>query len=76
VPTVWWRANTLKNQGYNLEHNYGHGDKNLSYNMYLLTLLVFYFHQIFELTDGFTKLAGFRLALKPIYGKTLERAQE
>jgi hypothetical protein len=44
--------NTLKNQGYHLEHNYGHGDKNLSYNMYILTLLAFYFHQIFELTDG------------------------
>lgn len=44
--------NTLKNQGYSIEHNYGHGKKNLSYNMYLLTLLAFYFHQIFELTDG------------------------
>jgi len=44
--------NTLKNQGYNLEHNYGHGKKNLSHNIYLLTLLAFYFHQIFELTDG------------------------
>ena len=44
--------NTLKNQGYHIEHNYGHGNKNLSFNMYLLTLLAFYFHQIFELTDG------------------------
>jgi len=44
--------NTLKNQGYHLTHNYGHGNKNLSYNMYLLTLIAFYFHQIFELTDG------------------------
>jgi hypothetical protein len=44
--------NTLKNQGYYIEHNYGHGKKNLSYNMYLLTLLAFYFHQVFELTDG------------------------
>lgn len=44
--------NTLKNQGYTIEHNYGHGEKHLSYNMYLLTLLAFYFHQIFELTDG------------------------
>lgn len=44
--------NTLKNQGYYIEHNYGHGKKHLSYNMYLLTLLAFYFHQIFELTDG------------------------
>ena len=32
--------------------NYGHGKKYLSNNMYLLTLLAFYFHQILELTDG------------------------
>lgn len=44
--------NTLKNQGYCIEHNYGHGKLHLSYNMYLLTLLAFFFHQIFELTDG------------------------
>lgn len=43
--------NTLKNQGYHLEHNFGHGKKHLSHNMYLLTLLSFYFHQIFELSD-------------------------
>lgn len=44
--------NTLKNQGYYIEHNYGHGKQYLSYSMYLLTLLAFYFHQIFELTDA------------------------
>ncbi len=44
--------NSLKNQGYHLEHNYGHGNKHLSYNMYLLTILAFFFHQVFELTDG------------------------
>jgi hypothetical protein len=43
--------NTLKNQGYHLEHNYGHGEENLSYNFYLLTLLAFLFHQVFELCD-------------------------
>ena len=43
--------NTLKNQGYNLTHNYGYGDQHLSFNMYLLTILAFTFHQIFELTD-------------------------
>ena len=43
--------NTLKNQGYNLEHNYGHGSAHLAFNFYLLTLLAFLFHQIFELTD-------------------------
>jgi hypothetical protein len=43
--------NSLKNQGYELTHNYGHGKEYLSDNMYILTLLAFYFHQIFELTD-------------------------
>jgi len=43
--------NVMKNHGYYMEHNYGHGKKNLCYNFYLLTLLAFYFHQIFELTD-------------------------
>jgi hypothetical protein len=44
--------NSLKNQGYELTHNYGHGKAHLSLNMYLLTLLAFTFHQVFELTDG------------------------
>lgn len=43
--------NTLKNQGYHIEHNYGHGSKHLCFNFYLLTLIAFYVHQIFELTD-------------------------
>ncbi len=43
--------NTLKNQGYYIEHNYGHGSGNLCFNFYLFTLIAFYFHQIFELTD-------------------------
>lgn len=43
--------NTLKNQGYHLEHNFGHGSQNLSMNFFLLNLLAFYMHQIFELTD-------------------------
>ena len=43
--------NTLKNQGYHLNHNFGHGKKNLSYNFFLLNVLAFFAHQIFELTD-------------------------
>ena len=43
--------NTLKNQGYHLNHNFGHGKKNHSHTMYLLILLAFFFHQIFELCD-------------------------
>ncbi|MFH2031062.1 MAG: transposase [Bacteroidota bacterium] len=43
--------NTLKNHGYELAHNYGHGQKNLSYNFFLLNLLAFFIHEIFSLTD-------------------------
>ena len=43
--------NTLKNHGYNIEHNYGHGSNNLCYNMYNFTLLAFTMHQIHQLTD-------------------------
>ena len=44
--------NTLKNQGYHLEHNFGHGSQYLSEALFLLNLLAFFFHQIFELLDG------------------------
>ena len=43
--------NSLKNQGYNITHNYGHGSNNLCYNMYNFTLLAFTMHQIHQLTD-------------------------
>lgn len=51
-----WRVenecfNTLKNNGYELTHNYGHGKENLCFNFYVLTLLSFLSHQILELTD-------------------------
>jgi hypothetical protein len=43
--------NTLKNHGYNMEHNYGHGSDNLGYNIYNMILLAFTMHQIHQLTD-------------------------
>ncbi len=43
--------NTLKNQGYHLEHNFGHGKEHLSEAFFLLNLLAFLFHQIHELVD-------------------------
>lgn len=43
--------NTLKNQGYNAEHNYGHGTQYASFNFLLFILLAFFVHQIFELSD-------------------------
>jgi len=43
--------NTLKNQGYHIEHNFGHGQQHLSMIFFVLNLLAFYIHQILELTD-------------------------
>ena len=43
--------NTLKNQGYHIEHNFGHGKMHLSMVFFLLNLLAFYVHQILDLTD-------------------------
>ncbi len=44
--------NTLKNHGYHLEHNFGHGKNNLSEVFFILNLLAFFIHQIFQLSDG------------------------
>jgi len=41
--------NTLKNQGYCLEHNYGHGEQNLSVVLALLMMLVFLVDQTQQL---------------------------
>lgn len=44
--------NTLKNQGYNFEHNFGHGNKNLCSIMATLLMLAFFIDQICELLDN------------------------
>lgn len=49
--------NTLKNQGYNLEHNYGHGKKYLATNFALLTLLAFLVDQIAQVLDYYFQKA-------------------
>jgi len=41
--------NTLKNQGYHFEHNYGHGHQNLSVVLAMLMLLAFLVDQIQQL---------------------------
>jgi hypothetical protein len=43
--------NVQKNHGYELEHNYGHGKKNLAMVFYLLNLLAFLTHKIIERGD-------------------------
>ncbi len=44
--------NVHKNGGYELEHNYDHGKKNLSMVFYLLNLLAFVSHLILELGES------------------------
>jgi hypothetical protein len=43
--------NVLKNYGYHLEHNYGHGKQYLSAILVMLNLLAFLLHTILDLTD-------------------------
>jgi hypothetical protein len=43
--------NVHKNHGYELEHNYGHGQQTLSMIFYLLNLLAFVAHAIVEMGD-------------------------
>jgi hypothetical protein len=43
--------NTLKNRGYHLAHNFGHGKKYLSQLMLTLNLLAFLFHTVLDIGD-------------------------
>ncbi|MBX7232669.1 MAG: transposase [Bdellovibrionales bacterium] len=56
--------NTLKNQGYEFEHNFGHGYKNLSSNFAHLMMLAFLVDQLQEL-----KCKVFQTALAKVFGK-------
>lgn len=44
--------NTLKNHGYNLTHNYGHGQQFLSSLLACLMIIAFAFHTVLDLTQG------------------------
>lgn len=58
--------NSLKNQGYEFEHNFGHGYKNLSVNMSYLMMLAFLFDQLSELS-----CKHFQKALQERFGKRI-----
>ena len=50
--------NTLKNQGYCLEHNYGHGSQHLHFAFTMLIFLAYLFHELLKLVnqDGLSQL--------------------
>ena len=56
--------NTLKNQGYKFEHNYGHGKKNLSTIFAMLMMLAFLIDQTQQMCCGL-----FQEALKKFHAK-------
>lgn len=60
--------NVQKNHGYELEHNYGHGKKNLSIVFYLLNLLAFITHKIIERGDRlYQKCREGRISLREMW---------
>jgi len=57
--------NVLKNNGYNLEHNFGHGKQNLAAILVTLNLLAFAFHTACDIGDDLWRVA--RAKLGPRY---------
>jgi hypothetical protein len=61
--------NTLKNQGYNFEHNYGHGYRNLASVLAVMMILAFLIDQIQQGFDSVFQKLWKGLGAKPNYGK-------
>lgn len=49
---------TQKTKGYNLEHNYGHGEANLAAVLATMNLLAFAMHTVADLVDAAWKMAS------------------
>ena len=56
--------NTLKNQGYQLEHNYGHGERNLSVVLASLMMLAFLVDQVQQLCCPLFQAAWVKMKTK------------
>ena len=56
--------NTLKNQGYHFEHNYGHGEQHLSVVFALLMMLAFLVDQVQQLCDPLFRAVWQKLGSK------------
>jgi hypothetical protein len=59
--------NIHKNHGYELEHNYGHGQRTLSMVMYLLNLLAFVTHLVVEFGDRLYQQCRARLSRRSVW---------
>ena len=54
----------MKNQGYHLEHNYGHGEQNLSVGLALLMMLAFLVDQVQQLCCPLFQAAWHKMKTK------------
>ncbi|MCU0286317.1 MAG: ISNCY family transposase [Acidobacteria bacterium] len=59
--------NTLKTKGYHLEHNFGHGKKNLSMLLLTFNLLAFLFHTVLDMVDERYELIRQTLPTRKIF---------
>jgi hypothetical protein len=59
--------NTLKNQGYNFEHNYGHGYNNLCSVMTMLMMLAFLIDEVQQLCDKFYQKLRAKLSRRALF---------
>jgi hypothetical protein len=66
--------NVLKNRGYNLEHNFGHGKQHASEIFLLLNFLAFLFHTILELCDEDYRKARASFGRRDSYFQHLQAA--
>ena len=66
--------NVLKNRGYNLEHNFGHGKQHASEIFLLLNLVAFQYHRILELCDEEYQKARASVGLRDSYFHHMQAA--
>ncbi len=64
--------NVLKNYGYHLEHNFGHGGQYLAMVLVLLNLLAFLFHTVLELCDEQYRRVRCELATRQTFFNDLQ----
>lgn len=64
--------NVLKNRGYHLEHNFGHGKQHLSSLLATMNLLAFGLHTLLESTDGDYRLIRAALGARRRFFQHLE----
>src|SRR3954463_2827226 len=71
-PTHHESFNVLKNNGYHLEHNFGHGKANLSAVFVSLNLLAFAFHTVCDLAEDLWRKAMEKMAPAAASSKTCD----